>query len=1061
MSKIKKFRKILSVITSASLITAGIGINTGITAQNNRANAAVIGDIDGNNKVNLSDAVLLQKFLVKKSSLSGDVNADINNDSKVNVFDFIALKRILLSTSVSDVNYIHLENSQISVEGSNMELSENNTVVTITSGGTYQIDGTLNEGQIRVNAADNDIVSIILNGVNVTCSTNAPVYVVNAYNTVLTLAEGTENILNDSDAYTDAEADSTIYSKDDLTINGSGSLTVNSNYLYSITSNDDLKINGGTITVNHNSVDPEGAAVKGKKSVTIKNGKLKVTCAADDTETGADGIISNSKNDGEGYIEISGGTVNVNSKGGDAIKSKKNYVTISGGKITAKAEADAIQAETDINISGTAEVYAYGKRGLTTGDGYKANITGGSVTATSNTEITDVSGISVNSMLLNYTEKLDKAEIIIEKNGKNVYKVTPDKKYTYALIVNSDLENGTYNVYTGGVQMTHADAASEGEFVKSSSIGTYNSVKAASGTVVTPDGNTISLSDSGITFTGSGASLSSDSKTVTIDTPGTYTVTGEMTGGQIIVDVNKTTYAEGLVELSLEGMSLTNTATSPIYIASIGDECVIAAKKGTENTVTDGTSYTNADSGVGAIYSKDDLKFKGKGVLNINGNCEDGIVGKDDVKIYNGTINVTAADDGIRGKDSVKIGNEDDTDFSDLNLTVKTTGGDGIKSTEETNTEKGYVTINGGTVKITSYADGIQSVRDVNVNGGDLNIYTYQGSSFTGTASGGSTGGFGGGFGGGMQDGNSNKTDISAKGIKAGDTDLSITGGININGGTINIDSSDDCIHCNGDMNLYGGVMTLASADDGYHSDSTLNIGNSSANVLDDVKIYISTCYEGIEAMNINQNSGSVIVNSKDDGYNAAGGADGSGNTSPGGWNQGGWNQGGSGSSTGNYSLNIKGGLAFVNAADGDHDGFDSNGSITISGGYAISNGNEPFDADGTKTYTGGVYVINKGSGGMGGMGGSEMTSTVSASASVSAGTRITLANGSDVILSFVASKQVTTLTAGCSAYPSAKFYTGGTVSGTPAAAGGNQEIYVSGTISGGTEASSSSGIRG
>lgn len=669
--------------------------------------------------------------------------------------------------------------------------------------------------------------------------------------------------------------------------------------------------------------------------------------------------------------------------------------------------------------------------------------------ATSNTEFTNTNGIAVNSMLLNFTEKLDKAEISIKKDNNEVYAVTPDKKYTYALIVNSKLSNGTYNVYTGGTQMTHADAKTEGVFVKSGTIGTYNSVKAISGSGTTTTVNTIALSDSGMSFEGGGAELSSDKKIITISQPGTYSVTGDMTDGQIVVDVDKTTYAAGVVELSLEGMSLTNTSNSPIYVASIGDECVISAKKGTENTISDGTSYTNADSDVGAIYSKDDLKFKGKGTITVNGNCQDGIVGKDDIKIHNGTININAVDDGIRGKESVKIGDEEDTDFSTLNLTVKTTGGDGIKTTEETDTTKGFVTINGGTVKITAYADGIQAVRDVNINGGNLDIYTYQGSSFTGTASGGNSGG---GFGGGMQDGNSNKTDISAKGIKAGDTDLSITGTININGGTINIDSSDDCIHCNGDMNLYGGVMTLASADDGCHSDSNLNIGNSSATVLDDVKVYISKCYEGIEGMNINQNSGTVIVNSTDDGYNAAGGADNSGNTSPGGWNQGGWNPGGS-SSGGNYALNIKGGLAYVNTTDGDHDGFDSNGSLTISGGYAISNGNEAFDSDGTKSYTGGVYISNIGSRGMGGgMGGSEMTSTVSASVSANAGTRITLANGSDVIVSFIADKSVTSLTAGCNSYQSAKFYTGGTVSGTPSASYGNQEIYTSGTISGGTQ---------
>lgn len=572
-----------------------------------------------------------------------------------------------------------------------------------------------------------------------------------------------------------------------------------------------------------------------------------------------------------------------------------------------------------------------------------------------------------------------------------------------------------------------------------------------------PTESSIVLADSGITFTGTGATLSEDLKTITITQPGTFIVTGEMTGGQIIVDVDKTTYAAGAVELSLEGMSLTNTTTSPIYIASIDDECVISAKKKTENTITDGTSYTNADSDVGAIYSKDDLKFKGKGTLNVIGNCADAIVSKDDIKIYNSTLNVTAVDDGIRGKDSVKIGDADDTAFDDLKVTVKTTNGDGIKTTVEDDETKGNVTINGGTINIDAYADGIQAIRNVEINGGTLEIETYEGSAYTGSGSSsgsGSTGGPGGGMG---QDGNSNKTDISAKAIKAGDADLSIVGSINVNGGTITADSSDDCIHANGDVNLTGGRLNLASADDAVHSDATVNIGTEGLASLDDVVIYASKCYEGIEGLNINNNSGTVIVNSTDDGYNAAGGADGSGST--GGWDP--WNPGG-GSSSGNYSLNIKGGFVLVNATDGDHDGFDSNGSLTISGGYAVSNGNEPFDADGTMSYTGGVYIIDKGAGGMGGgMGGSSLPSTLTASASINAGERITLTDGSgNVVVSFIADKSVSTLTAGANDYSSAKFYSGGEVTnGTNISEDcGSQSCYVGGTLSGGTELSSGSG---
>jgi hypothetical protein len=166
------------------------------------------------------------------------------------------------------------------------------------------------------------------------------------------------------------------------------------------------------------------------------------------------------------------------------------------------------------------------------------------------------------------------------------------------------------------------------------------------------------------------------------------------------------------------------------------------------------------------------------------------------------------------------------------------------------------------------------------MNSGDVKIYTYQGSDYT--ASGSSTGGFGGwGRPGGGMDGNSSKTDISAKGIKAvGIYDTAGTawqskGDININGGTLSIDSSDDSLHCGGSMNLIGGDLTLASADDGVHSDHDLVIGKGSADTYDDIRISVTKAYEGIEGLNITQNSGTVIVSSTDDGFNAAGGNDG------------------------------------------------------------------------------------------------------------------------------------------------------------------------------------------
>lgn len=1031
MSNKKKLIKALSAITALTLATS-----TGALVK-----AAIAGDVNGDGLVGNEDIKSLGSFLVGSSN-NVSTDADITGDTLVNVFDMISLKRTVIQNPASDAKYIHLNSTTISTEGNGMELSAEGNVVTITSAGTYYVDGTLTEGQIYVNAADIDQVTIILNGVDITCNSNAPIYVMNADKTVISLADGTTNTITDGTAYTDAEADSAIYAKDDLTFNGSGSLTVNSNYLYSISCNDDLKINSGNIIVKHNSVDESGAAVKGKKSVTISGGNLKVTCAADDTDTGADAIISNDSTDATvGYILISGGNVNINAKGGDAIKSKNNYVEITGGVVTAKAENDAIQAETNVKISGNAEVYAYGKRSFKTGTDYTVDITGGNVVATSNEEFTNTAGITVNSMILNYTEKLDKQEISIQKNGETIYFVKPDKKYTYAMICNDSLSNGTYNVYTGGVQMSHDTAAADGEFVTSGTISAFNTVTAIS-SVVIPVDNTITLSSSGIIFAGSGAEVSEDNNTVTISQPGTYNVTGEMEGGQIIVDVDKTAYVDATVELSLQGMSLTNTSTSPIYVASVDDKCSISAKKGTTNTISDGSAaYTNADDDSGAIYSKDDLNFKGKGTLIVNGNYQDAIVSKDDIKLNNGTIQVTAADDGIRGKDSVTIGDPEDTDYSTLNVTINAKGGDGIKSTEtDTTTGKGFITSNGGTVNITAYSDGMHASQLMNLYSGEFTIKTTAQQSSSGGSS------QPGGGGGGSTGGSTTTDDISAKGLKAGCTDDAgtiIEGTLNITGGNFNIDSTDDSLHGT-DVNISGGNITSKTGDDGVHADDVLTITDGTINVTDS--------YEGLEAYDIEIKGGNIKITSSDDGLNAAGG-DGSASSNPGGWGHGNM-------STSTGVLNISGGYLFVRA---EGDGIDSNGNITISGGTSIvcgptSGGNGIFDIGdngSTFSHTGGVIL---------GIGSSDMavypsTKTyITGSGSISANKLISVADSSGNTLGVITVPSDININgmviyASTDVSSSYSVYSGGTFSGTL-----DENGYgTTGTISGATVMSSSS----
>ncbi|MCR5718841.1 MAG: carbohydrate-binding domain-containing protein [Oscillospiraceae bacterium] len=571
---------------------------------------------------------------------------------------------------------------------------------------------------------------------------------------------------------------------------------------------------------------------------------------------------------------------------------------------------------------------------------------------------------------------------------------------------------------------------------------------------ITFEGTNVTLADAEGNALASASNVTVDGAYVTITAAGTYTITGKSDEGQIKVSTDNAADPTAVVELSLEGLTLSNSTAAPIYIENVGDEAVISVKKGTENVISDGSthtdSYVNSDGETklcaAAIYARDDLKIKGKGTLKVNGNAEDGIVSTNDLKIWNGTVEVTAADDGIRA-DSIKIGDPDDAvsaggkGYENLIVTVNTnngtTGGDGIKASSETE-GKGFVTINGGTVTINSYADGIQAEQLFTMNDGDLTITTYQGSGFTsGSTSTGTTNPWGGGSGGMGMDGNANKTDISAKGIKAvglydaAGTTWQSAGDIVVNGGNITVDSSDDSLHCGGSMSILGGVFTIASADDGFHSDHELTIGTKGAGTYDDVQINVTKCYEGVEGVTINQNSGSVYIVSGDDGYNAAGGNDGSGsgNTNP-------WGGGSMSSSTG--TLNINGGLVVVNSANGDHDSIDSNGDLNLNGGYVYANGQEPFDCGD------GGYSINYN-------GGSVITMTAG-NTNLNARYSFTDASG-NVIVSFIgASGNPGQNCTNCTAQ------SGGTVAGGTEICGG--KVTVGGTLSGATQitASSSSG---
>lgn len=162
---------------------------------------------------------------------------------------------------------------------------------------------------------------------------------------------------------------------------------------------------------------------------------------------------------------------------------------------------------------------------------------------------------------------------------------------------------------------------------------------------------------------------------------------------------------------------------------------------------------------------------------------------------------------------------------------------------------------------------------------------------------------------------------------------------------TLNISApNNDAINAEATLTVESGSLTVSAGDDAIHADNTLNIG---ADGTQGPTIRIDSCYEGLEGATVNIYSGDVTISSTDDCINAA-------NPDLDGFD---------------YSLNISGGNIMAYASTGD--GFDSNGSITISGGtvavYTANRAdNSPLDADGTVTISGGTVLAAGGSSGMG-----------------------------------------------------------------------------------------------
>lgn len=284
----------------------------------------------------LGSAVILSMTVTACSGTAADSTDTTESQQAVSTGDTLSYDDMFTDRDL-DVGYEESDSVKISLSddsktvssGSSDNSSTDDTVdgvtvdgnvITITSGGTYIISGTLTEGQLVVDA-DDEKVQLVLDNADITCATSAAIYVKSAGKTFITLAEGSENILMNTaefEAIDDNNIDAVIFSKDDLALNGSGTLTINSENGHGIVSKDDLKITGGTYNITAAS-----HALSGKDSVRIAAGTFNLV-------SGKDGIHSENADDSsKGYVYIAGGEFTIDSTG-DGIDAS-NIVQIDGG----------------------------------------------------------------------------------------------------------------------------------------------------------------------------------------------------------------------------------------------------------------------------------------------------------------------------------------------------------------------------------------------------------------------------------------------------------------------------------------------------------------------------------------------------------------------------------------------------------------------------------------------------------------------------------------------------------------------------------------------------------
>lgn len=315
--------------------------------------------------------------------------------------------------------------------------------------------------------------------------------------------------------------------------------------------------------------------------------------------------------------------------------------------------------------------------------------------------------------------------------------------------------------------------------------------------------DSITLSDTGCTTDSKNVTI--DGSTVTVTGEGTYIVSGTLSDGMIIVDVDRSEK----VQLVLNGVDLTSKSSAAIYVKKADKVFVTLADK-TENVLANGGTFAAIDDNNidAVIFSKDDLTMNGTGTLIIDSPADHGIVSKNELVITNGTYWITAASHGMTGKDNIAIA---DGSF------VITAGKDAIQSQNEDDDTLGWVYIADGNFLLNAKSDGINAINEINIAGGTITVeqseeglearlINISGGEIEITSS----------------DDGINATD-KRSGASAVETDLNHGGmgdtqsdaDIHISGGVIRINAEGDGVDSNGYFTVSGGELYVTGPSNG------------------------------------------------------------------------------------------------------------------------------------------------------------------------------------------------------------------------------------------------------